>query len=69
GQNFRKLGSVTHKIPVTAAEKLTHNFLVKKSAKKVRYVRVTARNLGICPPGHAGAGKGAHLFVSEIVVD
>lgn len=69
GQNFRKLGSVTHKIPVTAAEKLTHDFLVKKSAKKVRYVRVTARNLGICPPGHAGAGKGAHLFVSEIIVN
>ncbi len=68
GQNFRTLGKATHRIPVTAAEKITHDFLVKKSAKSIRYVRVTARNLGVCPPGHAGAGMGAHLFVSEIAV-
>jgi hexosaminidase len=69
GQNFRKLGAVTHKIPVMAAEKSTHDFLVKKSAQNVRYVRVTARNLGVCPAGHSGAGQGAHLFVSEIIVN
>lgn len=36
--------------------------------KDIRYVRVTAKNEGICPPGHSGAGKPAWLFVSEIVV-
>lgn len=33
-----------------------------------RYVRVTARSVGICPPWHPGAGKNAWLFADEIVV-
>ena len=36
---------------------------------KTRYVRVTARNVGICPPGHQAAGEKAWLFVSEIMVN
>lgn len=34
----------------------------------VRFVRVVARNVGACPPWHAGAGGKAWLFVDEIVV-
>ena len=34
-----------------------------------RYVRLTARGIGACPPGHAGAGNKAWLFVDEIVVE
>jgi hexosaminidase len=68
GQSFRSLGKVSHKIPVTSAEKITHNFTLKKKAQKVRFVRVTARNLGMCPEGHAGEGQPAWLFVSEIIV-
>jgi hexosaminidase len=34
-----------------------------------RYVRLTARGIGVCPPGHAGAGKKAWLFVDEVVVE
>jgi hypothetical protein len=34
-----------------------------------RFVRVRARNLGCCPPWHAGAGGLAWLFVDEIVID
>lgn len=69
GEHFRRLGTATHAIPVTAAERILYDFRVKKRAENVRYVRVTARNLGTCPEGHAGAGQGAHLFVSEIVVN
>jgi len=34
-----------------------------------RYVRVRAKNIGVCPPWHAGAGGGAWLFADEIVVE
>ncbi len=34
----------------------------------VRYVRVQAKNVGVCPAGHPGAGGKAWLFVDEIVV-
>lgn len=33
-----------------------------------RYLRVTAQNYGLLPPGHEGAGKPAHLFTDEILV-
>jgi hexosaminidase len=32
------------------------------------YLRLTARGIGACPPGHTGAGGRAWLFVDEIVV-
>ena len=34
-----------------------------------RYIRIVARNVGTCPPWHAGAGDKAWLFVDEIVVE
>jgi hexosaminidase len=33
-----------------------------------RYVRLTAHGIGVCPPGHTGAGGKAWLFIDEIVV-
>lgn len=36
---------------------------------RARYVRLVARGIGVCPPGHAGAGGKAWLFTDEIVVE
>ncbi len=33
-----------------------------------RYVHVIAKNIGICPPWHVGAGKKAWLFIDEITI-
>ena len=41
----------------------------RETARKARYVRVTAKNIGICPEWHAGAGGKAWLFVDEVVVE
>ena len=35
----------------------------------VRYIRVTGRNIGVCPAEHPGAGEKAWLFADEIVVE
>lgn len=35
----------------------------------VRYIKVMAKNIGVCPPGHPGAGGKAWLFIDEIVVE
>lgn len=37
--------------------------------RPARYIRITARNIGICPEWHAGAGGKAWLFVDEVVVE
>ena len=36
---------------------------------EARYIKVTAANIGHCPPGHAGAGQKAWLFADEIIVE
>jgi len=36
---------------------------------KARYIRVYAKNVGVCPDWHAGKGDKAWLFVDEIVVE
>ncbi len=35
---------------------------------KSRYIKVYAKNIGVCPEWHSGAGKKAWLFIDEIIV-
>jgi hypothetical protein len=38
-------------------------------SKAIRYVRVQAKNMAVCPEWHPGAGGKAWLFVDEILVE
>ncbi|MBM3312458.1 MAG: discoidin domain-containing protein, partial [Candidatus Aminicenantes bacterium] len=38
-------------------------------AAKARFIRVRAKNIGLCPAWHPGAGGKAWLFVDEVVVE
>ncbi|MCB0555837.1 MAG: alpha-L-fucosidase, partial [Phaeodactylibacter sp.] len=40
-----------------------------KGAAQARYIRVTAKNVGVCPEWHSGAGGKAWVFVDEVVVE
>ncbi len=44
---------------------------IKMNLDKVsaRYLKITARNFGIIPPGHSGEGNPSWLFVDEIIVE
>ncbi|WP_346858051.1 family 20 glycosylhydrolase [uncultured Draconibacterium sp.] len=68
GQNFKKLGTAKNKVSVYDGATQIQDLTVKKKAK-ARYLRVTVKNLGLCPKGHAGEGSPAWLFVDEIVVE
>ena len=42
---------------------------VEQSVKKqIRYVRIRAKNIGVCPPWHKGSGGKAWLFTDEITI-
>jgi hexosaminidase len=45
------------------------NFVYDFKNVTARYVRLTARNIGICPDWHGGKGESAWLFVDEIIVE
>jgi alpha-L-fucosidase len=55
--------------PVRPTEEvLGRDFRLPMNGTAARFVRVVARNVGICPPWHPGAGSKAWLFVDELFV-
>ncbi|MBE0637674.1 MAG: family 20 glycosylhydrolase [Bacteroidales bacterium] len=68
GQNFRLLETVQTPYDSESNGKYIQDYGTSEAATDVRYLRITAKNFGVCPPGHSGEGKPAWLFVSEIVV-
>jgi len=69
GQNYQKLGSVTHNIPLNNPDAITNDFTARLSKPmKVRYIRVEAINIGVCPDWHPASGQKAWIFTDEIVV-
>jgi hypothetical protein len=44
------------------------DYVKKFGTKQVRFVRIKAKNIGICPDWHPGAGGKAWLFVDEIII-
>jgi hexosaminidase len=69
GQNFQRIASITHKIPLDNEQALSNDFSVKVDRPmKVNFLRVEAVNIGVCPDWHPAKGQKAWLFADEIVV-
>jgi predicted alpha-1,2-mannosidase len=60
--------TVTHTVPREQEGSLVHEFRTEPIDMRVRYVQVTARNAGPCPPGHFGAGGASWIFLDEFLV-
>jgi hexosaminidase len=69
GVNFKEIKTVINTIPVAANDIQIKDFTTTFAEQKVKAVRVTAKNLGQCPPGHAGEKQASWLFVDEIIVE
>ncbi|MCU0370804.1 MAG: glycoside hydrolase family 20 protein [Bacteroidales bacterium] len=69
GARFQKIASVTHNIPLDDNIVLSNEFTIKlNKLMKVRYLRMEAINIGVCPDWHPGKGQKAWIFVDEIEV-
>jgi hexosaminidase len=69
GNSFTSIGkAVNKKLPADqTTERITLN--TDNTSVTARYVKVFAKNLGVCPEGHVGAGKKAWMFTDEIVIE
>ena len=45
------------------------DFVSTFSQREARFVKVNAKNIGICPEWHSGSGNRGWLFVDEIVIN
>ncbi|HUI29503.1 MAG TPA: family 20 glycosylhydrolase [Candidatus Acidoferrales bacterium] len=69
GKNFEKIGIVKNSITQKDPDPIKTDFALKFEERNARYFRIVARNIGVCPPWHPGAGGKAWLFIDEIFAD
>ena len=68
GIHFKSYYSTTIKPNDTEQNGGIQTIQAQKKGKKVKAIRVYAKNRGVCPEWHNSKGKACWLFVSEIVV-
>lgn len=68
GVTFSEFYSIRNTIDPDAEGEILQELTVDFPEQKARFVKVIAKNIGICPPWHRGAGDNAWLFADEIVV-
>jgi len=69
GKEFETLAAVTNDASSQTADVAIEDFSARLSGVKARYLKVVAKSIGVCPPGHPGAGGKAWIFADEIIVD
>ena len=67
GQNFEVLGTRGHDVPDDKYGGMTHDIGIEVG-QNAQYVRIRARQYGVCPDWHLGAGGKTWIFADEIVV-
>jgi hexosaminidase len=69
GQNFTAIKTVQNTIPAVPNPAQLQDFNVQFAGQKVKSIRITAKNLGVCPKGHPGEGQPAWVFLDEVIVE
>ncbi|MCK5820389.1 MAG: hypothetical protein KAH17_00820 [Bacteroidales bacterium] len=69
GKEFVSLGKVENDVSLRANGAINKDFELSFDSGNYRYIRVNAKNIGVCPDWHNGKGQAAFLFVDEIVVE
>ncbi len=67
-ENWTSFGVVTSDLSQSAVGTYIVPF-VSESYQQARYIRVTAKNQGICPDWHHGAGGKAWIFADELIIE
>ena|GEM_PF-258359 len=68
GKAYRSFGRFFHRARKGESGPAIKVFEKKRKLKNVRFVKVAAQNIGICPKWHKGAGGKAWIFIDEIIV-
>lgn len=69
GESFEPVGVMNNKESPKNKEQITQEFTLKLHEQKMaRYVRLHAKNMGVCPDWHDAAGNKSWLFIDEISV-
>ncbi len=70
GDNFRLIETIKNDVLQNESKVIVKDYIcIPKDLTSGRYVKIRAKNIGKCPPWHAGAGGDTWLFIDEISVE
>ena len=69
GKNFNPVKTLEIEKAVAKNKAKSQLFVIEVPETAARYVQIIAKNAGVCPEWHIGAGSPAWLFVDEVVVE
>ena len=68
GENYDYLGKINTETPENIEGSFHKDIQLEINGIKTRYVKIKAKNYGICPEWHLGAGGKTWIFVDEIII-
>ncbi len=68
GKTFTKVAHITNDIDPREQSLVFKPFAANLHGVKARYLKIVAKNMGVCPPWHPGAGYKAWIFVDEVTI-
>ena len=68
GKRYHSINELRNDVPKKTDRPIIKQFSQGFPKTKARYIKVRAKNPGVCPPWHEGAGEPCWLFADEIVV-
>ena len=69
GETFNKITTLANDVDEHFDGAVTKEFSVNIKGVKCRFIKVVAKNRGVCPDWHLGAGGKAWIFLDEITVE
>lgn len=68
-QVFRHIATLSNPVEEKEPGSIIHEFSASFGPENARFIKVHARNRGICPEWHLGAGGKAWIFADEITIE
>ncbi|MCX6249113.1 MAG: GH92 family glycosyl hydrolase [Bacteroidetes bacterium] len=69
GTTWQNAGTVKNDVPDNDEGTVVKEFSLIVAGTKARYVKMIAKNRGICPPWHPGSGSKAWIFADEVTIE
>lgn len=69
GQNYKEIAAFSIATPAAERDAQIHELSKKLGGVEVKYLKVFAKNVGLCPKWHESAGEKCWVFVDEITID
>ncbi|MFZ0453770.1 MAG: alpha-L-fucosidase [Ignavibacteriaceae bacterium] len=69
GHNFKLVSDLNNKISEKGTKAFIYSFDFNTDNISARFIQIKAKNIGVCPEWHKGAGEKAWLFCDEIAVE